>query len=118
MENPMPEPEDSSEKPGKAAQSREDGQPGKKQPRKRSSRRRKSRGGRSTARLSFPKHAISKCLRIPQAILDQNAGNQCTDKEAAKFAGMVYTGPVGVEISSAIKYGLLERPAPGTVKPT
>jgi hypothetical protein len=80
--------------------------------------RRKRRGGKSRATLSFPKHPISKCLRIPQAILDQNAGNQCTDREATKFAGMVYTGPLGVEIGSAIKYGLLERPAPGTVRPT
>jgi len=29
-----------------------------------------------------------------------------------------WSGAVGVEISSAIKYGLLERPAPGKVKPT
>ncbi|MGB7435777.1 MAG: hypothetical protein WBR26_11805 [Candidatus Acidiferrum sp.] len=50
--------------------------------------------------------------------MEQNAGKECTDREAAKFAGLGYTGLVGVEISSGIKYGLLERPAPGTVKPT
>jgi len=31
---------------------------------------------------------------------------------------MAYTGQLGVEISSGIKYGLLERPSPGHVKPT
>lgn len=78
----------------------------------------RKRSGRPTANVSFPKHTVSKCIRIPQAILDQNAGNQCTDKEATRFAGMAYTGQLGVEISSAIKYGLMERPAPGHVKPT
>jgi hypothetical protein len=69
-------------------------------------------------KLGFPKHSILKCLRIPQAILEQNAGKPCTDRDAARFAGMGYTGALGVEISSALKYGLLERPEPGTVKPT
>jgi hypothetical protein len=81
-------------------------------------RRRHGAGGRSRAAVSFPKHSILKCLRIPQAVLEQNAGKECKDREAAKFAGLGYTGQVGVEISSAIKYGLFERPAPGTVKPT
>lgn len=74
------------------------------------------RGG--AARVAFPKDAISKCLRIPEGILDQNAGNECTDREAAAFAKIGWTGPVAVEISSAIKYGLLERPSPGKVRPT
>lgn len=78
----------------------------------------KKRVGRPTATLGFPKHTISECLRIPQAILDQNAGNACTDKEAAAFAGVGYTGGIAVEISSALKYGLLQRPAPKTVQPT
>jgi len=68
--------------------------------------------------LAFPKHAISKCLRIPQAILEQNAGKECTYREGAKFAGIGYTGDIGVEISSALKYGLLERVGTGTVRPT
>ena len=90
---------------------------------------RKNKGGggatrtRKTARkrmgpLGFPKYPVSKCLRIPQAILDQNAGSECTDREAAKFAGVGYTGELRVEVSSAIRYGLLERPVPGSVKPT
>ncbi len=112
----MPETEELTE-PKKQTESARNSRP------KRSARRKRNksghgRGGRPTATLSFPKHAVSKCVRIPQAILDQNAGNQCTDKEATKFAGMAYTGQLGVEISSGIKYGLLERPSPGHVKPT
>lgn len=76
------------------------------------------RGPNVRAPLAFPKHTISGCLRIPQAILEQNAGDSCTDKDAAKFAGVGYTGNIGVEISSALKYGLLERPAPKTVRPS
>jgi hypothetical protein len=75
-----------------------------------------ARGG--AGKVAFPKDALSKCLRIPQGIIDQNAGNECTDREAAGYAKIGWTGPVGVEISSATKYGLLERPSPGKVKPT
>lgn len=50
--------------------------------------------------------------------MDQNAGNECSDREAAGYAKIGWAGPVGVEISSAIKYGLLERPTPGKVRPT
>ena len=75
-------------------------------------------GGKRGSPIAFPKHSISKCLRIPQAILEQNAGKECTDREAAKFAGVGWTGQIAVEISSALKFGLLERPAPRTVKPT
>lgn len=57
-------------------------------------------------------------MRIPQAILEQNAGKECTYKDAAGFAGIGYAGEVAVEISSALKYGLLERVGTGTVKPT
>ena len=74
--------------------------------------------GKRGSPIAFPKHSISKCLRIPQAILEQNAGKECSDREAAKFAGVGWTGEIGVEISSASKFGLLERPAPKTVRPT
>ncbi|MFB3915758.1 MAG: hypothetical protein ACE14M_03455 [Terriglobales bacterium] len=92
--------------------------------RKRSRKRKKStatasgeaRGARS--QVAFPKHSLAKCLRIPQGILDQNAGNECTDREAAAFAKVGWSGEIGVEISSAIKYGLLERPAAKKVRPT
>ena len=67
---------------------------------------------------SFPRHAARKALRIPKAILEQNAGKACTDREAVKFAGIAYHGPSRVEISSAIKYGYLERPTAGNVAVT
>ena len=68
--------------------------------------------------LGFPKHPILKCLRIPQAVLENNAGKECTDREAAKFAGIGWSGQIAVEISSAIKYGLFQRPSSGKVEPT
>lgn len=68
--------------------------------------------------LGFPKHSILKCLRIPQGVVENNAGKECTDREAATFAGVGWSGQIAVEISSAIKYGLFERPSPGHVKPT
>ena len=55
---------------------------------------------------------------MPQAVLENNAGKECTDREAAKFAGVGWTGQIAVEISLALKYGLFERPSPGKVKPT
>jgi len=90
---------------------------------KRPAKRRKARGNRngkqvSKANVAFPKHSISKCLRIPQAVLEQNAGKDCTYREAAQFAGLGYTGQIGVEISSALKYGLLERTTTGRVQPS
>jgi hypothetical protein len=115
----MPNTEESTIESSKQTEPARNGQPKRATTRNKTrSSRRKSRAGGSTATLGFPKHAISKCLRIPQAILDQNAGNPCTDKEATKFLGLVYNGSLAVEISSGIKYGLLERPAAGTVKPT
>ncbi len=65
-----------------------------------------------------PSIPILKCLRIPQAVLENNAGKECTDREAAKFAGLGWSGQIAVEISSAIKYGLFQRPSPGKVEPT
>ena len=75
-------------------------------------------GKRRGAPLAFPKHSLLKCLRIPQAVLENNAGKECTDREAAKFAGIGWSGQVAVEISSAIKYGLFHRPSAGKVEPT
>jgi hypothetical protein len=51
--------------------------------------------GSRTTQLAFPKHALSDCLRIPKAILEQNAGKECSDREAAAFAGIGYTGAIG-----------------------
>ncbi len=77
---------------------------------------RKNRSGPATATPKYPRHSINKALRIPRAILDQNAGHDCTDRQAAGFVGVGFAGPFRVEISSGIKYGLLERPATGRLK--
>lgn len=66
----------------------------------------------------YPRHSLKKVLRIPQAILDQNAGKECSEKETAEFVGVGLAGPFRVEISSAIKYGLLERPSSGRLRLT
>lgn len=71
-----------------------------------------------TRRAKYPRHSVEKALRIPKAILEQNAGKECTPDEAAGFLGVGPKGPFGVEIGSAIKYGLLERPAEGKIQPT
>jgi hypothetical protein len=68
--------------------------------------------------LSFPAHSLTECLRIPRAVLEQNAGRECKDPDAAKFAGLKYDGNAAREISSALKYGLLERPRAKIVLPT
>lgn len=67
---------------------------------------------------SYPRHSLKKALRIPRAILEQNAGKACTDRDATKFAGLAFNGPSRVEVSSAIKYGLLSRPTEGKVEVT
>lgn len=74
--------------------------------------------GRPAGIAAYPRHSVRKALRIPKAILEQNAGKSCTDREAVKFAGLAYHGPSRVEISSAIKYGLLDRPTDGNVAVT
>src|SRR5690242_12924814 len=78
------------------------------------------RGGQPvpwTARgLDYPRHAVEKALRIPKAILEQNAGKSCSDREAADFSGVGYHGPFRVELSSSLKYGFLSRPKPATVE--
>lgn len=70
------------------------------------------------AKAKFPRHSVVKALRIPKAILEQNAGKSCTQQEAAKFVGVGYGGPFVVEIASSIKYGFLERPQSGVIQPT
>jgi hypothetical protein len=60
----------------------------------------------------YPRNTVDKSLRIPKAILEQNAGKPCTVKESATFLGVGAAGPYQVEVSSGIKYGFLERPTP------
>lgn len=59
----------------------------------------------------YPRHSLEKSLRIPLAIIEQNAGKECSDKESAAFVGVSYNGPYQSEIGSAKKYGLLTSPA-------
>jgi hypothetical protein len=73
----------------------------------------------STARAKYPRHSVEKALRIPKAIIEQNAGKACTPTEAAAFLGATTAaGPFSVEIASATKYGFLERPEAGKIQPT
>ncbi|MDI1243516.1 MAG: hypothetical protein PSX80_16520 [bacterium] len=58
-------------------------------------------------------------MRIPEAILEQNAGKSCKRADAARFLGLGSpAGPFSVEISSAVKYGLLEQPEAGHIRPS
>lgn len=66
----------------------------------------------------YPRNSVDKSLRIPKAILEQNAGKPCTVKESATFLGVGDAGPYQVEVSSGIKYGFLERPTPGQIAVT
>lgn len=59
----------------------------------------------------YPRHSLEKALRIPKAILEQNAGKECSDQQSAAFVGVSYNGPYKSEIGSAKKYGLLSSPA-------
>lgn len=80
-------------------------------------RRRKGRGPRPGA-PKYPRHSLERALRAPKAILDQNAGKACTDREAAGYVGVGWTGEFGSELASAIKFGLLKRPSNGKVQVT
>jgi hypothetical protein len=56
----------------------------------------------------YPRHSIEKALRIPRALIEQNAGKPASRDEAVRFAGgSGLNGPWGVEISSGQKYGFL-----------
>lgn len=72
----------------------------------------------SSGSAKYPRHTISKVLRIPQAIIDQNAGNECTIAESAGFVGVGNHGPYRLEVSSANKYGLLDSPSTGKIGPS
>ena len=68
---------------------------------------------------NYPRSSLEKALRVPKGILEQNAGKECTDEESATYVGVKYNkGPYLVEINTAIKYGLLERPESGKLKLT
>jgi hypothetical protein len=70
-------------------------------------------------RAKYPRQSVEKALRIPKAIVEQNAGKPCTVSQAAAYLGRnTWKGPFSVEISSATKYGFLESPESGVIKPT
>ena len=72
----------------------------------------------TATRAKYPRHSVERALRIPKAILEQNAGKACTPEQAAALlGGSSAKGPFAVEISSAVKYGFLERAA-GKIQPT
>lgn len=75
----------------------------------------KSPRGSKAPPAKYPRHAVDKALRIPTAILEQNAGKECTVKESAGFLGVGAAGPYTVEVSSGIKYGFLDRPSAGRI---
>ncbi len=72
----------------------------------------------AATQAKFPRHTLTRTLRIPAAILEQNAGRDCTDKEAMEYVGVTLNGERRMEISSAIKYGLLDRPSSGQLRVT
>ncbi len=68
---------------------------------------------------NYPRHNVEKALRIPRAIIDQNAGKECSENDAAKFIGLNSAhGPFRMEVSTCLKYGFLSRPAPKQIIPT
>ncbi len=68
---------------------------------------------------TYPRHSLDKALRIPNAILEQNAGKETSEIEAARYLGITnLKGPFMVEVSSSVKYGLIERPSAGQLKQT
>jgi hypothetical protein len=78
----------------------------------------KASGSEKSPPAKYPRHAVDKSLRIPKAILEQNAGKPCSVKESAAFLGVGAAGPYQVEVSSGIKYGFLDRPTPGQITVT
>lgn len=68
---------------------------------------------------NYPRSSLEKALRIPKGILEQNAGKPCTNEESATYVGVKYNkGPYLVEVNTAVKYGLLERPESGKLELT
>jgi len=54
----------------------------------------------SAARAKYPRHTVERALRIPQAILEQNAGKPVTPQEAAALLGFTTAlGPFAVDIA-------------------
>ena len=81
---------------------------------KKSTKATKTRVRKAASRAKYPRHSLEDALKIPKAILEQNAGKECTDKEAGRYFDISNVrGLFSVEIGSGIKFGLLERPTQG-----
>lgn len=73
---------------------------------------------KTASQAKFPRHSVEQALRVPRAILEQNAGHGTSTKDAAGFVGLKAHGPFRVEVSSAKKYGLLETDGASLIKPS
>ena len=64
----------------------------------------------SAVAAKYPRHTVEQALRLPEAILKQNAGNPTTPDQAVKYAGGTgkAIGRWVTEISSSKKYGFLD----------
>ena len=62
----------------------------------------------SSTTANYPRHSVKRALRIPDAILDQNAGHDTSVADAARFLGSKASGNFRLEVSSSKKYGFLE----------
>lgn len=87
----------------------------KRKKRKKTKARRKAARSQKRKTANYPRHSLDKALRVPKAILEQNAGKMCTELEAASFVNVGYGGTFRLEVSSALKFGLMERPKTGQV---
>lgn len=66
----------------------------------------------------YPRHSVDRAMRIPRAVVEQNAGKACSVEQAAQFVKVTNSGPFRVEVSSALKYGFLIRTDDGKIQPT
>ena len=74
--------------------------------------RQKQLSSRGTAK--FPRHSVEKALRVPRAIIEQNAGRSAQRKIALHTSAWVLMAPTAWR-SAPLKYGFLERPRAGFI---
>jgi hypothetical protein len=86
---------------------------------KRTKKSRSKSGVYSSNSAKYPRHNLERSLRIANGVLDQNAGKECSEEDAAKYIGVKFNkGPFLLEVSSGKKFGLLESPSKGQLKVT
>tara|TARA_R100000005_G_C4997717_1_gene204412 strand:+ start:2432 stop:3496 length:1065 start_codon:yes stop_codon:yes gene_type:complete len=66
----------------------------------------------------FPGLNLERALRIPKAIVEQNAGKACTSQQAASYLGINYGPTYRIEASATNKFGLLAAPERGKIAPS